>query len=150
MAISRRNEMPQQPIWVEDRATKTNDAKVLVDLVWCIIVHNLYPLVDPMENNNNRTFNDLATPNPQLEPAQTHELKSGLIHLLSKFHGLVGEDPHKNLKEFHVRMFLKKFFLASRTTTIRKEICGIRQHLGETLQEYWERFNKFCTTCSHH
>ncbi|RDX76771.1 hypothetical protein CR513_43200, partial [Mucuna pruriens] len=38
---------------------------------------------------------------PQLELAQTYELKSGLIHLLPKFHGLVGEDPHKHLKEFH-------------------------------------------------
>ncbi|KAL0402022.1 UNVERIFIED_CONTAM: hypothetical protein Slati_4232100, partial [Sesamum latifolium] len=30
------------------------------------------------------------------------ELKSGLIHLLPTFCGLVGEDPHKYLKEFHV------------------------------------------------
>ncbi|XP_027348057.1 uncharacterized protein LOC113859498 [Abrus precatorius] len=29
-------------------------------------------------------------------------LKSGLIHLLPKFHGLVGEDPFKHLKEFHI------------------------------------------------
>jgi len=29
-------------------------------------------------------------------------LKTGLIHLLPKFHGLAGEDPHKNLKEFHI------------------------------------------------
>ncbi|RDX72945.1 hypothetical protein CR513_47507, partial [Mucuna pruriens] len=29
------------------------------------------------------------------------ELKSKLIHLLRKFHGLAGEDPHKRLKEFH-------------------------------------------------
>ncbi|RDY05583.1 hypothetical protein CR513_10558, partial [Mucuna pruriens] len=48
------------------------------------------------------------------------------------------------------RMFLEKFFPASRTTTIRKEICGIRQHTGETLHEYWERFNKLCATCPHH
>ncbi|RDX64699.1 hypothetical protein CR513_56710, partial [Mucuna pruriens] len=47
-------------------------------------------------------------------------------------------------------MFLEKFFLAFRTTTIRKEICGIRQHTGETLHEYWERFNKLCATCPHH
>ncbi|RDX70536.1 hypothetical protein CR513_50214, partial [Mucuna pruriens] len=36
------------------------------------------------------------------------------------------------------------------TATIRKEICGIRQHTGETLHEYWERFNKLCATCPHH
>ncbi|RDY10503.1 hypothetical protein CR513_04960, partial [Mucuna pruriens] len=111
---------------------------------------------------------------PQLEPAQTYEIKSGMIHLFPKFHGLAGEDPHKHLKEFHVvcstmrpqgipedyiKMkaipfsldgvakewlylqpalfntwgdmkctFLEKFFPTSRTVTIRKEICGIRQH----------------------
>ncbi|RDX82862.1 hypothetical protein CR513_36296, partial [Mucuna pruriens] len=35
--------------------------------------------------------------------------------------------------------FLENFFLASQTASIRKEICGIRQHTGETLHEYWER-----------
>ncbi|RDX73435.1 hypothetical protein CR513_46960, partial [Mucuna pruriens] len=48
------------------------------------------------------------------------------------------------------RIFLEKFFPASRTTSILKEICGIRQHTGETLHEYWERFNKLCATCPHH
>ncbi|RDY13942.1 hypothetical protein CR513_01064, partial [Mucuna pruriens] len=48
------------------------------------------------------------------------------------------------------RMFLEKFFPASKTTTIRKEIFGIRQHFGETLHKYWERFNKLCATCPHH
>ncbi|RDY00920.1 hypothetical protein CR513_15834, partial [Mucuna pruriens] len=38
----------------------------------------------------------------------------------------------------------------SRTVTIKKEIFGIRQHSGETLHEYWERFNKLCATCPHH
>ncbi|RDX90055.1 hypothetical protein CR513_28126, partial [Mucuna pruriens] len=46
-------------------------------------------------------------------------------------------------------MFLEKFFPASRTATIRKEIYGIR-HSRETLHEYWERFNKLCATCPHH
>ncbi|RDY04334.1 hypothetical protein CR513_11961, partial [Mucuna pruriens] len=48
------------------------------------------------------------------------------------------------------RMFQEKFFSASRITTIRKEICGIRQHSRETLHKYWERFNKLCATCPHH
>ncbi|RDX67520.1 hypothetical protein CR513_53592, partial [Mucuna pruriens] len=39
---------------------------------------------------------------PQLKPAQSYELKFGLIHLLLKFHGLAREDPQKHLKEFHV------------------------------------------------
>ncbi|RDX76490.1 hypothetical protein CR513_43519, partial [Mucuna pruriens] len=46
--------------------------------------------------NNDRTLKELARPDV------TYELKSGLIHLLPKFDGLVGEDPHKHLKEFHV------------------------------------------------
>ncbi|RDY00922.1 hypothetical protein CR513_15836, partial [Mucuna pruriens] len=67
--------------------------------------------LEPMENND-RMLKELATLDvvyqlwcieySQLEPAQSYELKSGLIHLLSKFHGLAGEDPHKHLNEFHV------------------------------------------------
>ncbi|KAF1895977.1 hypothetical protein Lal_00015762 [Lupinus albus] len=37
------------------------------------------------------------------------------------------------------RSFLGKFFPASRTTAIRKDISGIRQQHGESLYEYWER-----------
>ncbi|XP_027368228.1 uncharacterized protein LOC113874203 [Abrus precatorius] len=48
------------------------------------------------------------------------------------------------------RMFLEKFFLASRAASIRKEICGIRQITRETLDEYWERFKKLCASCPHH
>ncbi|RDX62379.1 hypothetical protein CR513_59302, partial [Mucuna pruriens] len=153
--------------------------------------------VGSMENND-RTLKELATSDvvyqpwciqcPPREPAQSYELKSNLIHLLPKFHGLAGEDPHKHLKEFHVgipedhikmkafpfsldgvakdwlylqpvlfntwrdmkRMFLEKFFPTSRTVTIRKEICRIRQYSGEILHEYWERFNKLYATCPHH
>ena len=39
---------------------------------------------------------------PTLDATTTFELKSGLIHLLPTFHGLVVEDPHKHLKELHV------------------------------------------------
>jgi len=125
------------------------------------------------------------------------ELKSGLIHLLPKFHGLVGEDPHQHLKEFHIvcttmrpsrvpeehiklkafpfslqdatkdwlyylpprsvtswgnlkRMFLEKFFPASRVTTICKEICSIRQLEWEILYEYWERFKRLYASCLYH
>ncbi|RDX78159.1 hypothetical protein CR513_41598, partial [Mucuna pruriens] len=65
----------------------------------------------PMENND-RSLKELATPDvvyqpwcieySQLMSAQSYELKFSLIHLLPKFHGLVGEDPHKHLKEFHM------------------------------------------------
>nr|KYP43147.1 hypothetical protein KK1_035436 [Cajanus cajan] len=48
------------------------------------------------------------------------------------------------------RMFLKKFFPASKTTAIRKDISGIRQLGGESLYKYWERFKKLCASCPHH
>ncbi|XP_027348036.1 uncharacterized protein LOC113859467 [Abrus precatorius] len=48
------------------------------------------------------------------------------------------------------RQFLEKFFPASRTAAIRKEISGIRHLQGESLYEYWERFNKLCSTCPNH
>ncbi|RDX72188.1 hypothetical protein CR513_48364, partial [Mucuna pruriens] len=65
----------------------------------CIEYSSTNNLAEQMENNNDRTLKELATlvVYPQLEPVQTYELKSGLIHLLPKFH-----DPHKHLKEFHV------------------------------------------------
>ncbi|RDX82897.1 hypothetical protein CR513_36262, partial [Mucuna pruriens] len=75
-----------------------------------IVDNPLYKL-EPMENNN-RTLKELATPDvlyhpwciqyPQLELARLYELKSRFIHLLPKFHNLIGEDPYKHLKEFHV------------------------------------------------
>ncbi|XP_062173573.1 uncharacterized protein LOC133879039 [Alnus glutinosa] len=48
------------------------------------------------------------------------------------------------------RLFLEKYFPASRASNIRKEICGVRQHNGESLHEYWERFKKLCASCPHH
>nr|XP_027123738.1 uncharacterized protein LOC113740333 [Coffea arabica] len=48
------------------------------------------------------------------------------------------------------KKFLKKFFPASRAASLRKEICGIKQHPSESLYEYWERFNKLCTRCPQH
>ena len=111
--------------------------------------------------------------------------------MLPKFHGLIGEDLHKHLKEFHVvcstmkphgvdevhiklrafpfsldgfakdwlyylhlgsitywqdmkRLFLEKFFPASKAVAISKDICGIRQISGKTLHKYWERFKAVC------
>ncbi|RDX99343.1 hypothetical protein CR513_17620, partial [Mucuna pruriens] len=79
---------------------------------YCVLERNR-PRVDyAIMDNNDRTLKELATPDvvyqpwciqyPQLELAQTYELKSNLIHLLPKFQGLAGEDPHKHLKEFHM------------------------------------------------
>ncbi|KAI9108566.1 hypothetical protein K1719_020450 [Acacia pycnantha] len=56
------------------------------------------------------TLKELGAPDVNYQPlciqypnlAANFELKSGLIHLLPKFHGLAGECPIKHLKEFHV------------------------------------------------
>ncbi|KAL0370705.1 UNVERIFIED_CONTAM: hypothetical protein Sangu_0388600 [Sesamum angustifolium] len=81
-----------------------------------------------------RTINDMTSPDLNQQPLCTEypdlevnfELKSGLVHLLPNFRGLAGEDPHKHLKEFHV-------------------VCS-----GESLFEYWERFNELVKSCPHH
>ena len=57
-----------------------------------------------------RTLREMATPDftyeslciQYLDEDVPYVLKTGLIHLLPKFHGLAGEDPHKHLKEFHI------------------------------------------------
>ncbi|XP_027178201.1 uncharacterized protein LOC113777366 [Coffea eugenioides] len=48
------------------------------------------------------------------------------------------------------KKFLQKYFPASRAASLRKEICGIAQHSGESLYDYWERFKKLCTRCPQH
>lgn len=48
------------------------------------------------------------------------------------------------------KTFLEKIFSASCIGSIRKEICGIRQHASESLYEYWERFKKLCSFCPQH
>ena len=48
------------------------------------------------------------------------------------------------------KIFLEKYFLASRVANIRKEIYGIRQSHGETFFEYWGRFEQLCIQCPYH
>ncbi|XP_073056909.1 uncharacterized protein [Primulina eburnea] len=63
-----------------------------------------------MAGQAQRTLRELANPNVIQQPLSiqfpttdaTFELNSGLIHLLPTFRGLVGEDPHKHMKEFHI------------------------------------------------
>ena len=63
-----------------------------------------------MANTANKSLKELAAPDLNHQPLcidypnldASFKLRSGLIHLLSTFHGLAGEDPHKHLKEFHI------------------------------------------------
>ncbi|RDX92534.1 hypothetical protein CR513_25322, partial [Mucuna pruriens] len=73
----------------------TNSVDSNSDLGSSVLVFSVSQFgLDNMENND-RTLKELAT-------LDSYELKFGLIHLLPKFHGLVGEDSHKHLKEFDV------------------------------------------------
>ncbi|XP_065634275.1 uncharacterized protein LOC136069533 [Quercus suber] len=60
--------------------------------------------------------------------------------------------PSRSIKTWNEMksLFLEKYFPVSRAANIRKEICGVRQHNGESLHEYWERFKKLCASCPHH
>jgi len=58
-----------------------------------------------------RTIRELASPDAAITqnmciqyPDGECELKSGLIHLLPKFHGLAGEDPYHHLTEEHIKL----------------------------------------------
>ncbi|XP_038896676.1 uncharacterized protein LOC120084936 [Benincasa hispida] len=44
------------------------------------------------------------------------------------------------------KKFLEKFFLTSKAHNIRKEIYGIKQNVGESLYEYWERYKQLCAS----
>ncbi|RDX78131.1 hypothetical protein CR513_41638, partial [Mucuna pruriens] len=89
--------------------------------------------------NNDRTLKELAT--PDVFPFSLDGATTDWLYLQPALFNTWGDMK---------RTFLEMFFSASRTASIRKEICGIRQHTGETLHEYWERFNKLCATCPHH
>ncbi|WVZ16012.1 hypothetical protein V8G54_013578, partial [Vigna mungo] len=45
------------------------------------------------------------------------------------------------------RLFLEKYFPASRLPAIRREIQDIKQRNIGNLSEYWERFKKLCASC---
>ena len=60
--------------------------------------------------------------------------------------------PSESIKTWNEmkKLFLEKYFPASRVANIRKEICGVRQYNRESLHEYWERFKKLCASYTHH
>ncbi|XP_026457611.1 uncharacterized protein LOC113358302 [Papaver somniferum] len=48
------------------------------------------------------------------------------------------------------KLFLEKYFPASKATSIRKEISGTVQILGESLYDYWERYKRLLASFPHH
>ncbi|RDX81010.1 hypothetical protein CR513_38366, partial [Mucuna pruriens] len=102
--------------------------------------------------NNDRTLKELATPDVIVGDIGRLYQNEGVPILPGRSsEGLVVPSAstfqHLGRHEAHIP---GKILLASRTASIRKKICGIRQHTRETLHEYWERFNKLYATCPHH
>jgi len=48
------------------------------------------------------------------------------------------------------KRFLNRYYPSTLTAKLRKEITGITQESGETLQDYYERFVHLCASCPNH
>nr|KAJ0227398.1 hypothetical protein LSAT_V11C100046190 [Lactuca sativa] len=48
------------------------------------------------------------------------------------------------------KLFLEKYFLETRVSSLRREILGIKQGKREALHTYWERFKKLLVHCPQH
>ena len=48
------------------------------------------------------------------------------------------------------KRFLEKYFPASKSSTLKKEISNIEQNSDESFYEYWERFKRLCASCPYH
>jgi hypothetical protein len=88
----------------------TNQSQVQVDLEIENTLHGLQKEahVNTMVVERQQTLKELAAPKVENQPLCINidnnvnfELKSGFIHLLPTFNGLVSEDPHTYLKEFY-------------------------------------------------
>jgi hypothetical protein len=89
----------------------TNQSQVQVDLKIENILRRLRKeaRINTMTAARQQTLKELAAPNMEsqrlcinIDNNVNFELKSSFIHLLPTFNGLIGEDPHTHLKEFHM------------------------------------------------
>ncbi|CAH9094256.1 unnamed protein product, partial [Cuscuta europaea] len=48
------------------------------------------------------------------------------------------------------KCFLGRYYPASISSSLKKQISNIEQKEDETLYEYWERFKKLCVSCPYH
>ncbi|RDY04015.1 hypothetical protein CR513_12327, partial [Mucuna pruriens] len=130
----------------QDRTLKELGTLDVVHQPWCIE----YPHEDP--HKHLKEFHVVcSTMRPQGIPEDYIKMKAFLFSLDGAAKDWLYLQPALFNTWGDIKCtFLEKFFLVSRTTTIQKEICGIQQHVGETLHEYWERFNTLFATCPHH
>src|ERR1044071_9873159 len=95
------------------------------------------------QQNPARTLRERTMPNltnqpqavivPPLAQGVTFELKTGIINLLPKFHGLANEDPIMHLNEFH------DICLCSKPSNVTEEQLKMRA-FGLTLKDAARRW----------
>ncbi|RDX82236.1 hypothetical protein CR513_36996, partial [Mucuna pruriens] len=96
--------------------------------------------------DNNRTLKELATSDimcqpwciryPKLEQAQSYELKSRLIHLVPKFHGLTSNTQQFDVREFAASRVVNEHHISPLVRVC--DICASIEHpvdVCPTLQE---------------
>ncbi|KAL0313053.1 UNVERIFIED_CONTAM: hypothetical protein Sradi_5704600 [Sesamum radiatum] len=93
------------------KETKQKGIRAALDVDLTVGEESIFEEIEAkMIANNRRSIKELNAPNSDQQPLcitftdaeDNFELKSRLIHLLPSFYGLVGENPYKHLKEFHV------------------------------------------------
>ncbi|KAG6436647.1 hypothetical protein SASPL_101549 [Salvia splendens] len=84
-------------------------------------------------------------------------IKSGVLAVLSNFYGLSKEFWLSRLPEGSIRtwaefrmIFLDRFFPASKTSALKREITEARQEYDEPLGQYWDRFQGLLQACPNH
>ncbi|XP_027171824.1 uncharacterized protein LOC113771443 [Coffea eugenioides] len=95
---------------------------------------------------NAQTLRELATPDLTQQPLCITFPKFDVVCNSMKPTGITEEQIKMRAFPFSLKDSAKDWLAAS----LRKEICGIKQHPGESLYEYWERFKKLCNKCPQH
>ncbi|XP_027169223.1 uncharacterized protein LOC113768918 [Coffea eugenioides] len=99
---------------------------------------------------NARTLRELTAPNlnqqPLCEEPYKHLQEFDVVCNSMKPPGITEEQIKMRTFPFSLKDSAKDWLAAS----LRKEICGIKQHLGESLYEYWERYKNLLHRCPQH
>ncbi|XP_027174288.1 pentatricopeptide repeat-containing protein At2g15630, mitochondrial-like [Coffea eugenioides] len=126
-------------------------------------------IFDPeVEKTARRTRKETRQFREEHSSATSQRPESG-VEPTDSFGGTSSEEPYKHLQEFDVvcnsmkppgiteeQIKMRAFPFSLKDSakdwaaSLRKEICGIKQRPGESLYEYWERFNFLLHKCPQH
>ncbi|XP_027173018.1 uncharacterized protein LOC113772584 [Coffea eugenioides] len=122
-----------------------------------------------VEKTARRTRKEIRQLREEHSSATSQRPESG-VEPTDSFGDTSSEEPYKHLQEFDVvcnsmkppgiteeQIKMRAFPFSLKDSakdwlaaSLRKEICGIKQHPGESLYEYWERFNFLLHKCPQH